>query len=83
LSHRWGNYMPFRLLESNIKSCMSEIPLKQLSQVFLDAASVCLRLNLEFIWIDSLCKLNRNLSNFSCYSSTDIWCCQRHCSRLS
>jgi hypothetical protein len=56
LSHCWGSYMPFKLTCANLKSCMTSMPIQDISQVFQDAIRLAFRWNIRFIWIDSLCK---------------------------
>jgi len=55
LSHCWGKHQPLRTLVSNYQSLIqSGIRLSQLSAVFRDAIHVCHRLNVNYLWIDSL-----------------------------
>jgi hypothetical protein len=56
LSHCWDSQMPFKLLQDNLATCKQEIPLEKISKVFQDAVWVVARTNIDFIWIDSLCK---------------------------
>ena len=56
LSHRWGDFMPFKLEQERLEACFDSIPTSDISQVFLDAIKVAWRLGISFIWIDSLCK---------------------------
>jgi hypothetical protein len=55
LSHCWGNYVPKRLLSTNITAMKQSIAFAELSQTFQDAMTVTYRLGLRYIWIDSLC----------------------------
>ncbi|KAJ8130753.1 hypothetical protein O1611_g2875 [Lasiodiplodia mahajangana] len=55
LSHCWGNYQPLRALLSNRQALAEGISFSQLSAVFQDAIQVCLRMGIDYIWIDSLC----------------------------
>ncbi|KAI0474849.1 heterokaryon incompatibility protein-domain-containing protein [Xylaria cf. heliscus] len=57
LSHCWGNYQPLRALISNRRALMEGISFSQLSAIFQDAIQVCLRMKIDYIWIDSLCIL--------------------------
>ncbi|KAI0110370.1 heterokaryon incompatibility protein-domain-containing protein [Nemania sp. FL0031] len=55
LSHCWGNYQPLRALLSNRQTLTEGISFSQLSAVFRDAIQVCVRMGIEYLWIDSLC----------------------------
>ena len=57
LSHCWGSTMPFMLKLEKLDSCLKSIPLSGLSKVFRDAISFAWRLNIQYLWIDSLCNL--------------------------
>ena len=59
LSHCWGTTVPFRLLSSNKKALLTDVPLSALSKVFKDAILLTWRLNIRYVWIDSLCELIR------------------------
>src|SRR6266702_2390043 len=51
LSHRWGDNMPFKLLDCNLDQCRREIPLEAISKVFQDAMNTILKLGFSYIWI--------------------------------
>ncbi|KAJ8132454.1 hypothetical protein O1611_g1178 [Lasiodiplodia mahajangana] len=58
LSHVWGNLdslPPLCLLSSNLRQLKDGIKESELPKNFIDAANVCTRLGLRFLWIDSLC----------------------------
>ncbi|KAI8659159.1 HET domain-containing protein [Fusarium sp. Ph1] len=55
LSHCWGKHQIITTTRSNFNQHQDEIPWDDLSTTFQDAIEFCLRLGLEFIWIDSLC----------------------------
>ncbi|KAK0627887.1 heterokaryon incompatibility protein-domain-containing protein [Immersiella caudata] len=55
LSHCWGMIQPFRTLSGNIDAMRQQVCWSDLCQTFQDAIMVCLALEIEFIWIDSLC----------------------------
>lgn len=52
LSHRWGDTMAAR---KNFAQHKEFIPLDEKSQTFIDAISLCEKLCIDFLWIDSLC----------------------------
>lgn len=56
LSHRWSSKMPFILTQHNFQKCLQSIPDKSISPVFTDAVRVAWRMNIRYIWIDTLCK---------------------------
>lgn len=56
LSHRWNSQMPFVLTTNKLKSCLQSIPDEKISRVFSDAVKVAWRLDIRYVWIDSLCK---------------------------
>ena len=57
LSHCWGGKLPLRLLTQNREDHKMTIPLSTIPPLYLDAATVALNLNVEYIWIDALVSL--------------------------
>jgi hypothetical protein len=55
LSHCWGNHKPMELLHSNIERLKVCIPSSELPKTFQDAVEVTRKLDLQYLWIDSLC----------------------------
>ena len=57
LSHCWGSGTTIvKTLRSNISDHQKTgIPIRNLPRSFCDAVQVCQRLDIEFLWIDSLC----------------------------
>lgn len=55
LSHRWGPIQPLRTLKENKESFESGIPIEALPKTFQEAVSICRRLSLRYLWIDTLC----------------------------
>jgi hypothetical protein len=55
LSHCWGGLESLKLLKSNYKEFILDIPRDQLSKNFTDAIQITKSLNLSYLWIDSLC----------------------------
>jgi hypothetical protein len=58
LSHCWGSTMPFMLKLETLDSCLQSIQLTGLSKVFRDTIKFAWRVNLRYVWIDSLCKIH-------------------------
>ena len=69
LSHCWGAFQPLKILTTNLAKMKQGIPWKSLPCVFQDAARVCRRLGLKYIWIDSLCILQDSVEDWDIESS--------------
>jgi hypothetical protein len=57
LSYCWGAYLPLKSTISNISERKNGIPWNELPQVFKDVIHVARKLNIQYVWIDSLCIL--------------------------
>lgn len=55
LSHQWGSQNLPTLTTDNMELWRREIPLADMSQTFLDAFEVAQRLEIPYVWIDSIC----------------------------
>lgn len=58
LSHMWGDIStspPLQAFQSNLEQLRQNIEPTDLPRNFADAARVCLRLGIPYLWIDSLC----------------------------
>jgi hypothetical protein len=55
LSHCWGKTSIIRTVESNYLQHQASIRISAMSQTFQDAIVVTRRLNIPYLWIDSLC----------------------------
>ena len=55
LSHRWGDIQTVKTLSSNYTSHQANLPWQSLPKTFKEAIIFSSKLNLDFIWIDSLC----------------------------
>lgn len=64
LSHCWGVHVPFRLLSSNISFLVKGIPVSSLLRTFQDAPVATRRLDLRYLWIDSLCIIQDSISDW-------------------
>ncbi|KAI3336926.1 HET-domain-containing protein [Xylariaceae sp. AK1471] len=67
LSHVWGNWStlpPLRLLSSNFEQLKDGIKVSELPKNFVDAAHVCARLGLRYLWVDSLCIIQDSLGDW-------------------
>jgi hypothetical protein len=64
LSHRWGLGNYTTLQENNLEQFCKEIPLDALSKTFLDAIQITREMGINYIWIDSLCIIQNNLTDW-------------------
>ncbi|TVY80789.1 hypothetical protein LSUE1_G006736 [Lachnellula suecica] len=55
LSHCWGSGQPTKLETDNLEIMKSGITVSSLPRTFRDAIVVARHLNIEYLWIDSLC----------------------------
>lgn len=55
LSHRWGNDNFLKLTAENLSAFKYGQPIKTLRKTFRDTLIVAKRLNIPYVWIDSLC----------------------------
>jgi hypothetical protein len=69
LSHCWGGHMPKRLSRVNLATFGKAINVDTLSKTFQDAIHVTRRLHHQHVWIDSLCIIQDNLSDWHSESS--------------
>lgn len=63
LSHCWGQISDnqrFCTYKSNLNQLMADIPYDQLPATFRDAISVTRALGVRYLWIDSLCIIQKN-----------------------
>jgi len=67
LSHMWGDMTsnpPTRTLQSNLQHMKSGIDIRDISRNFRDAIKVCRALDIQYIWIDSLCIIQDSASDW-------------------
>ncbi|CAH0044312.1 unnamed protein product [Clonostachys solani] len=72
LSHRWGDvsqYGQFCTLDSNIDDFKQSIPYDYLPKSFQDAIRVTRAIGVPYLWIDSLCIIQRNAQDWEKESS--------------
>jgi hypothetical protein len=55
LSHCWGSKVPMTTTLARVKERQREIKFRELPKTFRDAINITRRLNIQYIWIDSLC----------------------------
>jgi len=69
LSHCWGDRRPFCTTRSNIQQMTAAIDERNLSPVFADAVSVCRRLGIPYLWVDSLCIVQDDTADWEAESA--------------
>lgn len=55
LSHKWGNGNFLRLCTTNLFDLEKGLPIKKLRKTFQDILTIAERLDIPYVWIDSLC----------------------------
>lgn len=55
LSHCWGDGVPLRLLYENYNRFLAGIETSEIPKTFRDAIDATRRLNIQYLWVDSLC----------------------------
>ena len=55
LSHCWGGKVFLQLREENLGLFLQSLPVAELSRTFREAMEICKRLEIRYLWIDSLC----------------------------
>lgn len=55
LSHRWGHNNFLKLTMDNLSELENGFPIAELRKTFQDALIVAQRMNIPYVWIDSLC----------------------------
>jgi hypothetical protein len=69
LSHCWGDAQPLRTTSETLLSFQTEIPAHELPPTFSDAIYIARALGFTHIWIDSLCIIQDNESDWEYQSS--------------
>ncbi|KAH6880427.1 heterokaryon incompatibility protein-domain-containing protein [Thelonectria olida] len=64
LSHCWGAHQPPKTTKSNLQGQMAGFPDTRLPQTFFDAVQATRELGLGYLWIDSLCIVQDDRSDF-------------------
>jgi heterokaryon incompatibility protein (HET) len=55
LSHCWGGKLPLRTTKDKLEDYKQHIESSELPQTFLDAVTVAREIDVQYLWIDSLC----------------------------
>lgn len=64
LSHCWGESQPYKLQRANLFSLKQRIDSSDLPATFLNAIEVARELDLRYLWIDSLCIIQYDESDW-------------------
>ncbi|KAH7319037.1 heterokaryon incompatibility protein-domain-containing protein [Rhexocercosporidium sp. MPI-PUGE-AT-0058] len=64
LSHCWGKAQPMTTTKANINSRLELIQVEELPKTFLDVALITSKLNIRYLWIDSLCIVQDDLGDW-------------------
>ncbi|KAF5686280.1 het-domain-containing protein [Fusarium circinatum] len=64
LSHCWGGKQPLRTVTAHIEDMKKSIDVNSLPIVFQQAIQIVRALNIEYIWIDSLCIIQDSKSDW-------------------
>lgn len=65
LSHRWGQAKFLQLTRHNLEDFHREIPIAELPQTFRDAILVSKALQIRYLWVDSLCIVQDDASDWA------------------
>jgi len=63
LSHCWGRTRFIKPLVENLDDLKKRIPIDALPRTFYDAIQITRRLNIRYLWIDSLCIIQKSLND--------------------
>jgi hypothetical protein len=69
LSHCWGQLVPKQLLTENYSTYLEAIDLNDLPKTFRDAVEVARKLEVPYLWIDSLCIVQNSAIDWASESS--------------
>ena len=66
LSHCWGSpdKRPLCTTRANLSQHMTGIPWEGLPQTFRDSISICIELSIQYLWIDSICIVQDDASEW-------------------
>jgi hypothetical protein len=69
LSHRWGNYDEIKTKQATLDKRSTCMPIRILPKVFRDAVYITRKLGIRFLWIDSLCIVQDDPSDWKFQAS--------------
>ncbi|KAH4038778.1 hypothetical protein HBH98_061620 [Parastagonospora nodorum] len=65
LSHCWGGERYVQLTRSTLGGFLTALDVKDMPRTFREAIAVCMVLHIEYLWIDSLCILQDDTSDWA------------------
>lgn len=68
LSHCWGNVPTIKTEIESLRLRQESIPLETLPKTFREAVQVCRKLDIPYLWIDSLCIIQDSKSDWEFHS---------------
>lgn len=69
LSYCWGPYQPLRTLKGNLEDMKGGISWSSLPRSFQDAVFVARELDMDYLWIDSLCIIQDDVEDWAAESA--------------
>lgn len=69
LSHCWGGGAPFKLVQGNLLTLLEKVEVSDLPPTFCNGIRAARELGLQHIWIDSLCIIQDNKSDWEIEAS--------------
>ncbi|KAH8772014.1 hypothetical protein F5882DRAFT_441729 [Hyaloscypha sp. PMI_1271] len=69
LSHRWGGVVPLRTLKANLRDHLKKIPKSSIPRTFSNAIILAQALGIGFLWVDSLCIVQDDPSDWETEAS--------------
>lgn len=64
LSHRWGSHPVIKTEMASLERHKAGIDVHDLPRTFGDAVGICRQLNIDFLWIDSLCIVQDDMKDW-------------------
>ncbi|EME40198.1 hypothetical protein DOTSEDRAFT_74873 [Dothistroma septosporum NZE10] len=64
LSHCWGGGQPIKLVRDNLSDLHSRVSFDELPSTFRDAIDVARLLEIQYIWIDSMCIIQDDIEDW-------------------
>lgn len=69
LSHVWGNFFPLLTKKATLSQRLSGIPTSDMPKTFQDAVILTRLLNVQYLWIDSLCIIQDDVTDWEIESA--------------
>lgn len=69
LSYCWGSRHPIKTTLENLRAHQERIPFRDLPLSFQDVVTICRRLDIQYLWIDSLCIIQDSQEDWATQSA--------------